>query len=253
MIEPPRRTSDIIRAPHGFFGRAGGVSEAPLEGLNASLASGDNQARVIENRARVAHALNADHLLTAKQTHGAQAVFVSEPFAFEDRPEADGLVTDRPGLALGALAADCTPVLLEAPGLVAALHAGWKGSLAGIIEGTVAMMEAHGANRSDIRAAVGPCLRRDSFEVREDLLDSVCSKHPEADRHLTKRDEEHWLYDHAAFVHDRLIAAGLQPDHIDDTGGDTLTAEEDYFSYRGARRAGLQQFGHNVSAIALPR
>ncbi|MEM9810561.1 MAG: polyphenol oxidase family protein [Pseudomonadota bacterium] len=252
VTPPPFACSELLSAPHGFFGRQGGVSQGTLASLNGSFASGDDHDAVQENRRRVSAALGAADILTAKQIHSDIAVFVSEPFTFENRPEADALVTDVPGLALGALAADCTPILLEADGLVAALHAGWRGSLAGVIESAVRLMAAHGAARKRIKAAIGPCLRRESFEVREDLITAVTAKHPDAACHFTDIGSGQSLYDHTSFVIDRLKDAGLAAHHISDVGGDTLTQNDRYFSYRDANRQGFQRFGRNLSVIVTP-
>jgi len=247
---PPALVSPQIKNPHGFFGRAGGVSEPPFDSLNASLASGDDQDAVATNRGRIAEALNSTTLLTAKQVHGDIALVVDEPFSWDDRPEADALVTSTPGLAVGVLTADCVPLVFDGGNVVAAAHAGWRGSLAGIIESTVALMEQHGADRSTIVAATGPALRRDFFEVRQDLIDTVTSKYPEAEQYFAPLNANQWLYDHMGFVRDRLSDAGIDNDRVYDTGGDTLGEPERFFSYRGALQAGRKTFGHNASAIA---
>lgn len=249
-MTPPHRRSPLLTRAHGFFGRQGGVSAGVFASLNASYASGDDEARVTENRRRIAAALPAAALLTARQTHSATALFVTEPFPHDERPEADALVTSVPGLAVGVLAADCVPVLLEADGLVAAIHAGWKGSLAGIIAATVELMTRHGAVPSTIHAAIGPHLRQPSFEVRDDLIALVTARHPDSARHFSPLPSGQSLYDHTAFVRERLVEAGIDPARIGDVGGDTLAEPERFFSYRAACRAGQQRFGHNLSAIA---
>ncbi|NNU16373.1 peptidoglycan editing factor PgeF [Parvularcula sp. ZS-1/3] len=245
----PRLTSNLLNAPHGFFGREGGVSEGIFASLNGSLHSGDELEPVTENRQRMTEALGAEHVLTAKQTHSARAILVGEPFPPDQRPEADALVTGKAGLAVGVLAADCVPVLFDGGDLVAAAHAGWRGSLGGILEATVALMEAEGVARENLRAAIGPHLRGSHFEVREDLLSEVTAKYPDADQFFTKKDAEHWHYDHTGFVRARLIEAGISDDLIADTGGNTLAEPQRFFSYRAACHAGEKQFGHNLSAI----
>jgi hypothetical protein len=119
--------------PHGFLGRAGGVSTGILAGLNVGLGSNDDRAAIHENRRRaVAAVLPGAALATLHQVHSADAVIVTEPFADDARPPADALVTDRPGLLLGILTADCAPVLLAdaQAGVVGAAHAGWMASRA---------------------------------------------------------------------------------------------------------------------------
>nr|WP_246408669.1 polyphenol oxidase family protein [Parvularcula dongshanensis] len=243
-----------MRAPHGFFGRQGGVSPAPYDSLNCGPGSHDDPAAVAENRDRVRVALGADALATAHQTHSATALFIDAPFAGAP-PHADALVTGTPGLAVGALAADCTPVLFHAPKarLVAAAHAGWRGSLAGILEATVACLTANGAELAEIACAFGPCLRTESFEVGGDLVEEVTTAYPAAERFFVPaRAPAKYLYDHVGFGRWRLEEAGLDAARIDDVGGNTLGRGSAYFSYRGSRRAGQADYGRNLSAIRLP-
>ena len=251
-MTPPHRRSVRLGAPHGFFGRQGGVSDGAYDSLNCGPGSDDAPEAVAQNRDRVRRALGAEALVTAHQVHSARAVFVDAPWT-GDAPEADALVTDRPGLAVGALAADCMTVLFQTRGLVAAAHAGWRGSLAGVLEATVTAMTEHGADRARIGCAFGPCLRFESFEVGDDLIEAVTAKHPEADRFFlpaAKRGKH--LYDHAAFGRWRLESAGIDPTRIDDVGGNTLSRRDGCFSYRGARAAGEADYGRNLSAICPP-
>ncbi|MEX0842433.1 MAG: polyphenol oxidase family protein, partial [Xanthobacteraceae bacterium] len=123
---------------HGFFTRAGGVSQGLYATLNAGVGSDDEPARVAENRARMAAALKvkSDRLLTAYQLHSPDVVVAETPWSIESRPRADAIVTRVPGLAIGVSTADCGPVLLADPQarVIGAAHAGWRGALAGIGE-----------------------------------------------------------------------------------------------------------------------
>ncbi len=253
MIPPHRKAEALSGIPHGFFGRGGGVSRGLYDSLNCGAGSGDDPAAVAENRDRVRRALGADELVTAYQTHSATAFFVTEPFAGSP-PQADALVTDRPGLALGALAADCMTVLFFEPEarLVGAAHAGWRGSLAGILEATIALIEEKGGKAGRILCAIGPCLRADAFEVGEDLVSEVTGRYPGAVRFFRPAPAagKH-LYDHAAFGRWRIEAAGVDPDRIDDVGGCTLTRPDRWFSYRASRKQCAPDYGRNISAIAL--
>ncbi|MEM7740512.1 MAG: polyphenol oxidase family protein [Pseudomonadota bacterium] len=252
MTAPFFQKAANLSSPHGFFGRQGGVSDGIFSSLNGSFASGDKPDHVAENRRRMAKCIGADAITTARQTHSAKALFVSEVLPQDHLPEADALMTDVPGLAVAVLTADCVPLLFEAPGLVCAAHAGWRGSMHGIIGAAVAMMEDKGAKRATIRVSIGPCLRRDSFEVRHDLIAEVKKSHRDADPFFSAISDTQSLYDHVGFVGARLREAGVLPHNITDTGGDTLADQTRYFSYRGARKAGSKRFGHNLSAIMLP-
>lgn len=227
------------------------MSPPPYDSLNCGPGSDDASANVTENRHRVRKTIGAETLVSAYQVHSATALFVDAPWEGA-APHADALVTDRPGLAVGALAADCMTVLFEAPGLVAAAHAGWRGSLAGILEATVERLAEHGADRAGIACAFGPCLRFESFEVGDDLVEAVTAKYAEADRFfLPAPAKGKYLYDHIAFGRWRLAQAGVSPTRIDDVGGNTLSRRDGYFSYRGSQMTGDADYGRNVSAICL--
>lgn len=255
-MTPPRLTSALLAAPdlaHGFFSREGGVSEGIYASLNTGVGSNDQRAAVLENRRRCAAALGVapQTLLTNNQRHSAEVAIVDGPWA--DGPaQADALVTDRPGLALGVLAADCMPWLFFEPDarIIAAAHGGWRGALAGILENTIAAMERLGAVRSRIRAALGPCLRQTNFEVGLELLDSFSAQHADAERFFAPgRNDDKRQFDLAGFASWRLRLAGVA--EIEDLGVCTLAEPERYFSYRASRRRGEDDYGRNLSAIAL--
>lgn len=159
---------------HGFFTRQGGVSGGLYAGLNCGPGSQDDPAHVTENRARAAQALGASPsaLCTLYQVHGADVITVQEPWPAAARPQADALVTDRPGLLLGILTADCVPVLLVDPKarIIGAAHAGWKGAFAGVTDTTIAAMETLGGWRDRMIAAIGPAIGWSNYEVDEAFL-----------------------------------------------------------------------------------
>ncbi|EIM72789.1 hypothetical protein A33O_18129 [Nitratireductor aquibiodomus RA22] len=237
---------------HGFFTRAGGVSTGLYEGLNVGYGSGDDRETVTENRRRVAEWLgvDADHLLTVHQVHSPHAVIVDEPFAGE-RPEADAVVTNRPGLALGALAADCGPILL-ADGkarVIAAAHAGWKGALTGILENTIASMELLGAERENITAVLGPSISQENYEVGPEFVERFVNHNP-ANRDWFRPSPKagHALFDLNGYTVARLTAAGV---HAVQIGRCTYEEEEHFYSYRRATHRGERDYGRQISAIIL--
>ncbi len=238
---------------HGFFGRRGGVSVGPFKSLNTGLGTSDDPARVTENRDRICRALGArgDRLATLRQIHSAKVVTLDASSDLTDRAEADALVTRTPGLVLGVLAADCAPVLLCDPkaGVAGAAHAGWRGAVAGVTDSTVEAMVALGANPFDIIAAVGPCLSQPSFEVGPDLVDAVLDASPWAETLFEpgKADRQH--FDLKRYIQGRLARQGVA--QTEALSEDTLTAQDDYFSYRGANAAGQKDAGRNLSAIVL--
>ncbi len=238
---------------HGFFGRRGGVSSGLYASLNTGPGSADAPEAVAMNRGRVAAALGISEptrLVSAAQIHSAVVATVAGPWA--DEPErADGLVTVTPDLALGVLAADCAPVLLGDPAahVIGAAHAGWRGALAGVIAATVEAMARHGAERARIRAAVGPCIAQEAYEVGPEFVDRFVA----ADRANTRffragrGDRAH--FDLKGYAAARLKAAGVVDIEVLDAC--TCTAEDQYFSNRRRAHRGEADYGRNISVIRL--
>lgn len=237
---------------HGFLGRRGGVSGGVCAGLNVGLGSNDDRESILENRRRAVAAVAPDSkLVTLHQVHSADAIHVTAPFAGDERPRADAMVADRPGLVLGILTADCAPVLLadREAGVAAAAHAGWKGALGGVVEATVAEMERRGASRGRIAAAVGPCIARRSYEVDEGFLRRFTEADPEHERFFALGGEGHHQFDLEGFVLSRLAASGLT--RIEALGEDTYSQPGRFFSYRRATHRGEPDYGRQISLIAL--
>lgn len=239
---------------HGFFTREGGVSEGVFATLNCSFGSGDDPARVAENRRRAMDRLSLppDRLVTCHQVHGREAVLVEQLWSHSDRPRADAMVTRTAGIALGILTADCVPVLFADPdaGLIGAAHAGWRGALGGVLEATVAAMQSAGGRLDRIAAGIGPCIGRDSYEVGPEFPAPFLAQNPEnAVFFRAAKRPGHYLFDLPAYVAERLRALGIE--RIEASAGDTAAEPERFFSYRRKCLAGETQFGHGLSAICL--
>jgi YfiH family protein len=250
---------EVIRArllagvPHGFLGRRGGVSQGVCAGLNVGHGSGDDPLLIEENRRRALGAVAPGaQLVTVHQIHSAEVVEVSAAWPHDARPRADAMVTDRPGLALGILTADCTPVLLadRAAGVVGAAHAGWKGAFAGVLDATVGAMVRLGAVPERIHAAVGPTIGRRSYEVDEGFFARFVDSDEDYDLFFTDGRPGHYQFDLEGFVLARLAAAGVK--RIEALGLDTYADPERFYSYRRATRRGEPTYGRQISIIALP-
>ena len=256
MTTLPALTSPLLDLPgirHAFFTRAGGVSTGIYESLNVGRGSGDDPADVTENRRRAAahFGLAAEALSTAYQIHSAIALVADQPWG-DERPQGDAVVTVRPGVLCGALAADCAPVLLADPvaRVVAAVHAGWKGALGGVVEAAVATMQAQGAEPSRIAAVVGPCIGPGSYEVGLEFLAAFEADDPDHGRFFAPGETpEKRMFDLPAFVLSRLRAAGVETCEWVDA--DTCADAARFFSNRRAFRRGEPDFGRLLSAIVL--
>jgi len=255
-VTPPVLHSALLEKggiSHGFFSRIGGVSRGDFASLNTGPGSNDAPEHVAENRARCAKVIGADpqKLITNYQVHSADVVTVERvsPCA---PPRADAHVTNVPGLALGVLTADCMPWLFVDPDaqIIGAAHAGWRGALGGILENTVSAMEALGAKRERICAAVGPCLQQPNFEAGLDLVDAFTDKHAESMRYFAPGvGAEKRRFDLVGYGRWRLGESGVT--QIDDIGLCTLANPDRFFSYRASRTEGADDYGRNLSAIVL--
>ncbi|HEX8365743.1 MAG TPA: peptidoglycan editing factor PgeF [Allosphingosinicella sp.] len=246
------RAAALSGVPHGFLGRCGGVSQGVCAGLNVGHGSGDDADAIAENRRRAVEAVAPGaRLATVHQVHSATAETVIEPWPLDARPHADAMVTDRPGVALGVLTADCAPVLLAdtAAGVVGAAHAGWKGAFAGIVEAAVAAMETLGAQRSRIAAAIGPCIARKSYEVDEAFMRRFVDPEPENERWFVARGNGHHGFDLEGFVASKLADAGIP--RIEALGQDTYSQPDLFYSYRRSTHCGEPTYGRQISLIAL--
>ena len=250
---------EIIRSrlletvPHGFLGRRGGVSQGICAGLNVGLGSKDDPEAVRANRRLAVEAVAPGaQLVTLHQVHSATAIPVTTPFPDDARPKADALVTDRPGLALSILTADCTPVLFadRDAGVIGAAHAGWKGALSGVVESTLAAMETLGASRAKIVAAIGPTIARRSYEVDEDFLRRFLADDPAHERFFAAGKPGHHQFDLEGFVVARLAAAGVT--RVEALGLDTYSDPDRFCSFRRATHRGEPDYGRQISLIALP-
>ena len=246
--------ADLPHVRHGFFTREGGVSGGIFASLNCGYGSGDDREAVAANRDIAARKLGraGSELVTGYQVHGTDIAHVEAVWRPSAQPRIDGMVTDRTGVVLGILTADCAPVLLAdaGSGVIGAAHAGWKGAFSGVVEATIAAMERLGAERGRIRAAIGPCIGRDSYEVGPEFRDRFLAADPVDARWFRPSPRDgHALFDLAGYLAARLGKLGLAG--VTTTGGDTLADESRFFSYRRACLAGGADYGRMVSAITL--
>lgn len=240
------------RISHGFFSRAGGVSHGIYRGLNVGLGSADNRDHVMENRARASNwfDLQPERLVTVHQVHSAD-VHVATPDNMGERPQADAIVTRTAGLVIGVLTADCGPVLFADPdsGVIGAAHAGWRGAIDGVLDATVSAMEGLGASRDRITAVLGPSISQANYEVGPEFVDRFVARDPAWASYFIPSDAPgRAMFDLRSFTLDRLLAAGLRADMLDDC---TYADENAWYSYRRATHRNEPDYGRQISAIAI--
>lgn len=234
--------------PHGFFGSAGGGHQFGFGGPGDGV-----QVRAL--RAAAAEAITPGGRLAAPhQVHSPDVVTVTDAWddAAEGRPVADAVVTATPGIVLGIVTADCAPVMFadREAGVVGAAHAGWRGAVDGVLANTIAAMEALGARRSAIVAAIGPTIAQASYEVDAPFRDRFPA---DAARFFAPAPEREgvarWHFDLPGFIAAQVVATGVEK--IADLGRDTFSHIARYHSYRRSTQVGEADYGRQISMIAV--
>jgi polyphenol oxidase len=252
-------TVEVVRSgalgdlPHGFLGRRGGVSQGEMWGLNVGYGSGDDPQLIAENRRRAIDAvLPGGSLATVHQVHSPMVVYVQQPWEQDQRPQADAMVTDRPGMLLGVLTADCAPVLFadEEAGVVAAAHSGWRGAIAGVNEATIEAMEQLGAKRERIAAAVGPSVEQGSYEVDEAFRERFIEQGRANGRYFVAGPAGKPHFDLTGYILQRLNGAGIAKANA--LRLDTYSNPDRFYSYRRSTHRNEPSYGRQISMIGLP-
>lgn len=244
--------ADVLSGTHhGFFTRKGGRSSGVFEGLNCGVGSSDDRENVFANRARVAQEMVVadDALIGVHQFHSAQVVTIDAASA--ERPKADAMVTRTAGVALAVLTADCQPVLFadRDAGVVGAAHAGWKGALNGVLANTVAAMEALGAKRENISAAIGPCISQRAYEVGPEFFEDFIAKDPEFTRFFANGSGDRMQFDLPGLGLHMLREAGVE--NAEWIGHCTYNDEARFYSYRRTTHRMEPDYGRLISVIRL--
>ena len=248
MQHVPYEASDLLTHSsivHGFFGRVGGVSDGDFASLNINLHNGDDEQNVVENRARIAHAMGIELIVTLRQVHKNDVLVVDEKT--ENGHQMDAMVTKIPGRLLAIQTADCTPILLadHVSGVIGAVHAGWRSAVAGIVEKTVQAMESLGAKKEHIAAVVGPTIHQANYEVGQEVFDAANA--PEF--FASSIRPSHYFFDLPGYVLSHLKLSGINTTEA--LPYDTYALDDQYFSYRRSCHRQDSSWGGQLSVIGL--
>ncbi len=236
----------------GFFGRKGGVSEGEYASLNCGYGSGDDIAKVEENRRIVSEKLTGKNLplCTVSQYHSREVVVLEKPWHWKESPKGDAIITKEKGVIIGVLTADCVPILLhdKSSGIIGAIHAGWRGALGGVIENTLHMLYKNGGSIESVSAAIGPAIGKDSYEVGAEMREEFIKAYYKNETFFAKTAKpEKFMFDLKGFVREILEKSGVA--EVQDLERDTLPDEKNYFSFRRTTLAGSTVYGRQISAI----
>ncbi len=248
MVNPPYQLANNLKHKeivHGFFGAEGGYSSGIFESLNCGLNKGDDDTKVMQNRALVCKSMGVDRMVTLKQVHKSDVLVVDQNTP--NGHEYDAIVTSSKGLLLAIQTADCAPILLQdvENGVVGAVHAGWRSAVLGIVENTIKSMESLGASRKNINAAIGPCIQQQSYEVGPEVFEAANS----SEFFTNANKPNHYFFDLSGFLNNQLKKCSIQS--ILELRLDTYALKKQYFSCRRAYHEGLNGFGNQLSVIAI--
>ena len=253
ILHPKFEFNDIT---YGFFTRKGGYSKSPFDTLNCSLNVGDNEKDVKKNLILVCNELKLEKLIKLNQIHSSKVFVVHNKNDLINNIQADGLVTKLKGVGLSILGADCAPILFydKNSKIIGACHAGWRGTINGIIEATVANMENLGADRNDMIAVIGPTIHKESYEIRNDLAKIVLESEFYQKNHsiLFHVKENKYLFDLPLLIKESLKNSKINS--IGDVKMDTYIKSNLFFSHRKSTHENFPEVaktGRHISVIGI--
>ncbi len=244
--------SDIAGVQHGFFTRLGGHSQGIYASLNTGLGTDEDNAVILKNRKIVAEALAAREVVTPYQYHSSVVLSVDEAWDWQSPPKADGLVTRQKGLAIAVNTADCTPVIFAdvKGGVVGIAHAGWKGTVGGVLEATIEAMVVLGSHAGDIVAAIGPTISQENYEVGPEFVEQFVTDNPDSKKFFVASERDgHAMFDLPGCVQERLEQSGLK--QIENLDLCTYGDEKNFYSYRRMTHCGEADYGRQMSGVSL--
>ena len=238
---------------HGFFNRNGGKSKGIYKSLNCGLGSEDKKDKVKENLKIVKNKLSkkSKDIFLIHQIHSNKFIFIDKNFKFKNkRIKADAIITNQVKLPIAVLTADCVPILLydNRKNIIAAIHAGWKGAIKGIIKNVIDLMFKKGCKKSNITAAVGPCISHKNYNVKEDFKKKFLRK-DQNNKIFFNIKKKIIYFDLPSYVKYQLKLNKITK--IDMKNIDTFNKKNNFFSARRALRSNHDDYGRNISIIMI--
>jgi polyphenol oxidase len=238
---------------HCFFSRKNGVSIGSYESLNCGIGSNDNKKNVLKNLKIVSKNIGCKNksLITLNQTHSNNAICFKKKSSIKNKLSGDAIVTSIKNTGIGILTADCAPLLFYDPikKIIGCAHAGWKGALNGIISSTVKKFNDLNSNNNDLIAVVGPCIKKNSYQVENDLLEKFLENDEKNEIFFQKIRKNKYFFDLRGFINKELHDLNIK--NIENIKKDTFSEESYFFSYRRSQTNKELDYGRCISVILM--
>jgi hypothetical protein len=238
---------------HGFFNKNGGKSLGIYKSLNCGPGSKDKKNTIKKNLKIVKDKIDkkSKNIFLLHQTHSNKFFFINKNFkSYKKKIKADALITDQRKLPIAVLTADCVPLLLydHKKNMIAAIHAGWKGAFKGIIKKVIDFMIKKGCNKKHIAAAIGPCIKQNSYNVKEDFQKKFIKKDKKNKIFFSKKKNMIY-FNLPSFVKSQLKFNQIT--NVDMLNIDTFNKKNNFFSARRSLRLKHDDYGRNISIIMI--
>jgi len=238
---------------HCFFSKKNGFSKGSYASLNCGLKSGDKKENVLKNISLVSRKIGCkdELLITLNQTHSNKVVYLENESSIKNKLPGDAIVTKIKNVAIGILTADCAPILLydHSKKIIGCIHSGWRGSLNGIVRNTVKKFKELNSNIDDLIAVVGPCIGKESYEVKIDFYKRFVSQNQQYEEFFKKITNEKYIFDLRGFINNEL--SNLNIKNVENIEMDTFSKKEFFYSYRRSHLNKEEDYGRCISVILM--
>ena len=246
-----KKLSKFKEIKHGFFTKNGGVSKGIYKSLNCGIGSNDKKINVKKNLKIVKLKLKLKKIFLVKQFHSSKFIYLNNKINISNRSvNADAIISEKKGLAIGVLTADCVPILIYdyKRKMIAAIHAGWRGAYKGIIHKVIKFMLNKGCNTKNMTASIGPCISSNHYEVKEPFQKRLIRKSKDNRKFFINKKNKLY-FDLSNFVKKQVQLNKIK--NVDMLNIDTFNKKNNFFSARRSLKLNQNDYGRNISLIMI--
>ena len=238
---------------HCFFSRKNGFSKGYYKSLNCGIGSNDDKKIVYKNLEFVSRNIGCkkELLVTLKQKHTNHVIYIDNKKSIKNKLTGDAIVSGVKNIGIGILTADCAPILFYDPkkNIIGCAHAGWKGAFNGIIVNTVQKFNQLNSKNEDLIAVIGPCIKQDNYEVKEDLFEKFLLKDKKNEHYFHKLKKDSYNFDLRGYINKELNNLNIKS--IENIELDTFSKKDFFYSYRRSLQNKERDYGRCISVILM--